>query len=193
MTSPVVDRAARSDAWYHDYHSRTGGPQRNDPLTDAGVIFQVAATDIAMLRAFAALEISEIARERTRILDVGCAGGRSLAPLIRCGFHPRHLHGVDILADRVALGTRNYPAFRFLVGDGTNLPYRTGAFDVVMESAMFVQVPDEEIAKQIASEMRRVTRSGGAILLGARSGVRSGIAEQCVVVAGHGIRDAVAP
>jgi SAM-dependent methyltransferase len=130
------------------------------------VIFQMAATDIAMLRALASLGISETARETTRILDVGCAGGRSLAPLIRYGFHPRHLHGIDILEDRVALGVRNYPAFRFLVGDGTSLPYRTGAFDVVMESAMFVQVLDEEMARQIASEMRRVTKPGGAILLG---------------------------
>jgi len=166
MAKPVADGAIRSQTWYHDYHGRTGGPERNDPLADAGVIFQMAAMDIAMLRALASLRIPHSARESIRVLDVGCAGGRSLAPLIRYGFHPGNLHGVDILEDRIALGVRNYPAFRFLVGDGTNLPYRTGMFDVVMESAMFVQVLDEEIAGEIASEMRRVTRTGGTILLG---------------------------
>src|SRR5262245_4244322 len=166
MTKPIADDAIRSEAWYRDYRDRTGGPERNDPLTDAGVIFQAAAMDIAMVRALASLRIPHAARESIRVLDVGCAGGRSLAPLIRFGFHPGHLHGVDILEDRIALGARNYPAFRFLVGDGTSLPYRTEMFDVVMESAMFVQVLDEDIAGRIASEMRRVTRAGGAILLG---------------------------
>jgi ubiquinone/menaquinone biosynthesis C-methylase UbiE len=72
---------------------------------------------------------------------------------------------IDISEERVAQGRRRLPALDLRQGDATAMPYATGTFDLVIESTMFTQMTDEIAAAAIASEMVRVTKPGGYILL----------------------------
>jgi ubiquinone/menaquinone biosynthesis C-methylase UbiE len=53
----------------------------------------------------------------------------------------------------------------FECADASRLSFPDCTFDIVQESTMFLQMTDDGLAKRIASEMVRVTKMGGHILL----------------------------
>jgi ubiquinone/menaquinone biosynthesis C-methylase UbiE len=57
------------------------------------------------------------------------------------------------------------PQADFRCKSAESMPYEDGAFDIVTESTMFVLMPSEEAAMRIASEMVRVTRKNGYLML----------------------------
>jgi SAM-dependent methyltransferase len=68
-------------------------------------------------------------------------------------------------ADRIAAARARLPAIDFRCVDASALPFEPGFFDVALESTMFVQIVDDDLAGRIAAEMLRVTRRGGHIVL----------------------------
>jgi len=58
-----------------------------------------------------------------------------------------------------------YPHIGFECADATKLAYSDGTFDVAMETMMFLQLTDDEIARQVGTEMIRVTKPGGVVLI----------------------------
>ncbi len=58
-----------------------------------------------------------------------------------------------------------FAGINFSIGDATRMNYADSTFDLVMESTMFLQIVDEELRRRIASEMARVVRPGGYVLL----------------------------
>lgn len=99
-----------------------------------------------------------------RLLDVACGAGQLVIPAARQGFHAT---GVDIAANlvrqaRARAGTEHLPA-QFEEGDAEDLPYPDASFDVVTSlfGAMFAPRPE-----RVASELVRVCRPGGRIVLG---------------------------
>jgi ubiquinone/menaquinone biosynthesis C-methylase UbiE len=93
-----------------------------------------------------------------RVLEVGCGTGAVLNDTL----HPARtrLHGVDI--DLAALQIAKQGGGALLIGgDAHTLPYANDCFDIVF--CHFVLLWLEKPAK-VLSEMRRVTRRGGAVL-----------------------------
>jgi SAM-dependent methyltransferase len=103
----------------------------------------------------------------SRVLDVGCGGGRHSAEALRRG---AIVTAVDANPDEVA-GTRGLlqamcelgeaPAgagFEALVGDACRLPLPDQRFDVVIASEIFEHVVDDEAAM---AELSRVLKPGG--------------------------------
>jgi len=100
----------------------------------------------------------------TRLLDVGCGAGQLTLPAARKGIQ---VTGLDLAANLV-LQARTKAAAEGLPiqvdeGDAEDLPYRNASFDVVMSliGAMFAPRPE-----LVASEMCRVCRPGGTIIMG---------------------------
>jgi ubiquinone/menaquinone biosynthesis C-methylase UbiE len=97
-----------------------------------------------------------------RVLDVGCGTGvvtRDLAA--RVG--PRgHVVGMDPSRAflREARRRTRAPGVRFRPGDGTDLPFRDGAFDVAVAVTVLLHVPSSD---RVLAEMRRVVRPGGTV------------------------------
>ncbi len=95
-----------------------------------------------------------------RALDSGCGAGAlafALAPFVGS------VVGVDLSADLVAAGRDLAPAnCELIVGDATALPFEYGSFDIVgcMRVLHHARRPG-----LIISELSRVTRPGGRILL----------------------------
>jgi len=50
-------------------------------------------------------------------------------------------------------------------GDATAMYYDSSAFDLVMESTLFIQLTDDSVSHDIAKEMVRVVKPGGYIML----------------------------
>ena len=94
---------------------------------------------------------------RPRILDVGCGTGANLLMLSEYG----DAEGVDISKDALAF-CRERGLDKVKLGAGEKLPYDDGTFDLVTAFDV-VEHMDDDLAG--LSEMRRVLRPGGRVLL----------------------------
>jgi len=94
-----------------------------------------------------------------RILEVGCGTGVILAEARQNPLG--QMHGADLRLDFLRRAHENHPENKFTCADGMRLPYRAGAFDAVFCHYLLLWVKNPLV---ILTEMRRVTRRGGAIL-----------------------------
>jgi len=156
------DVEQKTDDIYKEYHNRKGGKIRNDLLRNPEVLFQSLAYDRAIISSFASTNLDT---ETAKILDVGCGKGGSVINLIRLGFSPHNLYGIDVLKDSIAEAKIKFPNINWLHGDASQIRFEDNFFDCVMESTMFLQMIDDELSGKIAKEMIRVTKRGGYILL----------------------------
>ncbi len=146
---------------YEDYYT-SKGDDRNDPVRNPGVLFQNLAFEKSIVEALRTIPID---KDTWEILDVGCGAGFSLLRLLFYGFEPERLHGIDISESRIAKGRRRQPALNFTLGDATAMEFSSARFDLVMESTTFLQITDDTVAAGIASEMLRVVKPGGYLML----------------------------
>lgn len=99
-----------------------------------------------------------------RVLEVGSGGGGELAWLTELGASPACLVGIDLLPDRVAAARIAFPQVEFRVGNAERLEFDAGSFDLVLALTVFSSIFEPEMARNIASEILRVLRPGGALL-----------------------------
>jgi SAM-dependent methyltransferase len=94
-----------------------------------------------------------------RILDIGCGTGVLEEELNR--LTPSHVFGLDIDYEPLRMAREYAPKSNYTVGDGLNLPYRNGEFDITLCHflLLWVKSPLNAIV-----EMVRVTRSNGYVL-----------------------------
>ncbi len=101
-----------------------------------------------------------------RTLEVGGSSGEHFAA------SDRHAHdevyvALDLMPGAtdpdVARSVLNLPGFFFLTGDVESLPFCSGTFDQVVSTCLLAHVGHPEVA---LTEIRRVTREGGSIVLG---------------------------
>jgi len=90
---------------------------------------------------------------------VGCGTG-ALHEELQQGLSLQ-VHGLDLDPLMLAEAARNYPRSIFSLGDAHALPYADSSFDIVLCHYLLLWVADPV---QVLSEMRRVTRPGGALL-----------------------------
>lgn len=102
--------------------------------------------------------VRECVRPPARVLDVGCAEGHVEAVL------PPDLDMVvlDLAVGRVATALVRIPALRGVAGDGAVLPFRDGAFDLVICSTTLDHLPDPFAGMR---ELARVVRPAGHVLV----------------------------
>lgn len=146
--------------WFKEYYLRKG-EDRNDILTNAGVLFQTLALQKSVIEALRTLPVSR----HWKILDVGCGAGSSFPQFLGFGFHPSCLYGIDVIRERTQEGKQQFPNIDFTCADASQMGYESNFFDMVMESTMFMQLTDDDHAKRIAGEMLRVVKPSGYVML----------------------------
>jgi 2-polyprenyl-3-methyl-5-hydroxy-6-metoxy-1,4-benzoquinol methylase len=112
--------------------------------------------DLALRRSF----LLEHVRAGQRVLDVGCADGRLAGELAELG---AQVVGIDVAEEPLRRARERHPGMdlRLVEAEGTwDLP--DGAFDVVWAGEVVEHVAD---TAAWLSQVRRVLRSGGALLL----------------------------
>lgn len=112
--------------------------------------------------------LERVARERKRagraprVLDVGCGEGHFAAALVRCG---AEVVAVDVAEEPLRRARAHHPDMDLrLVEPRGPLPLRDASFDVVWAGETIEHVAD---TLGWLSELRRVLRSGGLVLLSA--------------------------
>ena len=98
------------------------------------------------------------------ILDFGCGCGRMLLWMEELG-RTRALHGTDIDAEAIAWCRAHIPYASVTVNEAhPPLPYPDDAFDLVFNHSVFTHI-DERRQNLWLSELQRVTRTGGFVVL----------------------------
>jgi SAM-dependent methyltransferase len=117
----------------------------------------------AMLRMFSALGLTDL--PSLRLAEVGAGAGGNLLELLRAGFAPENLIGVELLPERVEAARRVLPsALRFESGDATALDIEPGSLDIVYQSVVFSSLLDDAFQQRMARAMWRWLKPGGGVL-----------------------------
>ena len=157
--TPPSDDETRAVA---ERYARRGAPDRYSILRP-DVWQTLQERQRAMLKLFAQPGIGDLGQ--LRLLEVGCGAGGNLLELLRLGFAPQHLSGVELLPDRLALARAVLPeALQLTVGDASKLDVPPGSLDIVFQSTVFSSLLDEAFRQRLAEAMWRWLRPGGGVL-----------------------------
>ena len=100
-----------------------------------------------------------------RLTEVGCGSGGNLLELLRLGFAPQHLQGLELLPERHAQAQQCLPqALMLHLGDATGAPIEPGSQDLVLQSTVFSSLLDDAFQQQLATAMWRWLKPGGAVV-----------------------------
>ena len=117
----------------------------------------------AMLGLFAQAGLQELGS--LRLLEVGCGAGGNLLELLRLGFAPQHLAGIELLPERLALARAALPeAVRLSGGDALQAEVPAGSLDIVLVSTVFSSLLDDAYQQRLAAAMWGWLKPGGAVL-----------------------------
>lgn len=101
---------------------------------------------------------------KLEFLEIGCGGGAILQDLLDVGVHDAHLMGIDLLVPRLVDAARSVPHVRLAQASGTQLPFASESFDVVVMATVLSSLHDPSVLRSVCSEAWRVTRTGGGVL-----------------------------
>jgi SAM-dependent methyltransferase len=117
----------------------------------------------ALLRGLARRGLTELAA--LRLAEVGCGSGGNLLELLRLGFAPEHLQGIELLPERHAAARHVLPAAAGVwLGDAVQAPIEPGSLDLVLQSTVFSSLLDDAFQHKLATAMWRWLRPGGHVL-----------------------------
>lgn len=117
----------------------------------------------AMLHMFSQQGMTDLAAPR--LLEVGCGTGGNLLELLRMGFAPQHLSGIELLPDRCRQARHALPlALELLEGDALQAPIAAGSQDIVLVSTVFSSLLDEPFQQKLATTLWQWVKPGGAVL-----------------------------
>lgn len=159
MTSPheetraVAERYARRGAVAGDRYS----------LLKPDVWQTVQERQRAMLKLFAWLGWHDLSARR--VTEVGCGAGANLLELLRFGFTPESLTGIELLPQRHAQARAVLPAAVTLhLGDALTAGIEPASQDVVLQATVFSSLLDKGFQQALADAMWRWVKPGGGVL-----------------------------
>ena len=100
-----------------------------------------------------------------RLLEVGCGAGGNLLELLRLGFAPAHLSGIELLPERLAMARAVLPeAVQLRGGDALQAEVTAQSLDIVFVSTVFSSLLDDGYQQRLADAMWSWLKPGGAVL-----------------------------
>ena len=148
----VRDRYARRDSadWrYHRLNPSALWPAQERERAVARLLRERGWRELSMRRA----------------VEVGCGGGGNLLELLKLGFAPERLTGIELLPERHAAARRVLPgALRLELGDATLAEVDAASQDLVLQFTVFSSLLDDAAQQRLADAMWRWTAPGGAVL-----------------------------
>ena len=97
-----------------------------------------------------------------RVLDVGCGTGVLAGRLARAGYA---VTGLDPSQGMLDVMAETEPEVEGNRGEGSELPFEDGHFDVVLTVAALHHIAEPEAVRSTLVEMVRVTRPGGRLVV----------------------------
>jgi SAM-dependent methyltransferase len=143
-------------------YARRAAPDRYS-LLQPDVWQTVHERQRTMLQLFARLGWHDLSRRS--VVEVGCGAGGNLLELLRFGFRPEHLAGVELLPERFALARKLLPAAVTLwQGDAAVVDLNGARPDVVLQSTVFSSLLDNDFQRRLAERMWSWVAPGGGVL-----------------------------
>jgi ubiquinone/menaquinone biosynthesis C-methylase UbiE len=106
--------------------------------------------------------IEHAVRPGEKLLDIGCGGGRVAEICDDCKVE---YVGVDLSEQMIERSKKEFPGKEFHVADMQSLPFEDAKFDHSIAVASFHHLPDDATRLRALSEMARVVKPGGTIML----------------------------
>ncbi|KQW26011.1 class I SAM-dependent methyltransferase [Acidovorax sp. 22279] len=117
----------------------------------------------AMLKMFSQHGTTDLAT--LRLLEVGCGTGGNLLELLRIGFEPQHLRGIELLPDRFRQARNTLPLqLELLEGDASQAAIAPESQDIVLVSTVFSSLLDDHFQQHLAATLWQWIKPGGAVL-----------------------------
>ncbi len=152
---------SESNAIAERYARRRGADPRYSML-QPDVWMTLQERQRAMLRRFAAQGLD---LPKVRLLEVGCGEGGNLLELIRMGFAPERLMGVELIEARFNVARSRLPqALQLHLGDALAVDLPRASQDIVFVSTVFSSILDQATQRALAAAVWRWIRPGGAVL-----------------------------
>jgi SAM-dependent methyltransferase len=102
---------------------------------------------------------------RLTLLEVGCGAGGNLLELLRLGFAPANLSGIELLPERLAQARAVLPSALWLHGgDALRAEVPAQSLDIVFVATVFSSLLDEAYRQRLADAMWAWLKPGGAVL-----------------------------
>ena len=125
--------------------TRGGRTRRTTPryrMLNPAVWQSVHERQRALLGLFARAGLADLSA--LRLLEVGCGSGGNLLELLRMGFAPEHLFGIELLPERCAQARHVLPAALALIdGDAVQATIAPESLDIVYVSTVFSSLLDD--------------------------------------------------
>ena len=117
----------------------------------------------AMLRLLARQRLLDFAM--LDLVEVGCGAGGNLLELLRLGFDPARLVGIELIAERYALARRSLPqALRLYCAEASTVDLEPASQDIVYVSTVFSSLLDAAFQERLAAAIWSWVRPGGGVL-----------------------------
>ncbi len=100
-----------------------------------------------------------------QLAEVGCGAGGNLLEMLRLGFAPEHLSGIELLPERFEAARCVLPAaVKLHLGDASQAGIESGSQDLVLQSTVFSSILSDGVQQGLAEAMWRWLKPGGAVL-----------------------------
>jgi len=102
---------------------------------------------------------------KTEVLDIGCGTGGWLRTLVEWGADPKHLHGIELLEDRIEQARHVNKDIDFQVSSGWPIDFPDASMDLVSAHTVFSSILAPEARRDLASEMTRILKTEGVVFI----------------------------
>ena len=132
-------------------------------LLDPAALMAWQERQRALLRCLASLGHRDLST--LRLLEVGCGDGANLLELLRVGFAPENLSGIELLQERHAAARERLPAAVYLsLGDAAAAPVAPASQDIVLQATVFSSLLDDAFQQRLADAMWAALKPGGSVI-----------------------------
>ena len=144
-------------------YARRGVADPRYSLTQPAALAALHEREKAIVRLLVGAGLSDFAA--LSLLEVGSGSGGNLLGLLRLGFSPERLTGIELLEDRHAAARARLPAGVTLIrGDATTVPIAPESLDIVLQATVFSSLLDDAYQERLARAMWQAVRPGGGVL-----------------------------
>lgn len=163
MSKPVPSPADEAQAVAARYARRMPADPRYHPLNPVQ-LHALQERERALARLLRQQGLSNTAG--LRALELGCGTGGNLLTLLRLGFQPQHLTGLELLPERAAAAQSQLPAtVTVLAGDASQTSVPAASQDLVLAFTVFSSVLSDAVQQHLADALWRWLKPGGSVLL----------------------------
>ena len=98
-----------------------------------------------------------------KVLDLGFCSGIDIFTLIKSGFNPQNIYGVEVIEERYNRLKTIIPTTNLKLSSGFSLPFEDESFELIIQSTVFSSILSPDARKELADEMLRVLKPKGKI------------------------------